>query len=121
VLLVAVTGRLFGVLLIGPLLASATTAVYAIHPFPRLAWPFLSLGCASFVVPWLLERTGVLAPTGIITLRLVSEINLVFIGIAVVSILTLTITTLTSRVSEREARSELQAWYLAALAPITEP
>ena len=117
-LLVAVTGRMFGVLLVGPLLASATSGVYAIHPFPRLAVPFVSLGCASFIVPWLLERFGILPPTGIIRLRLVSEIILIIIGIAVLAILTIAITTLTRRVSEREARSELQAWYLAALAPL---
>ncbi len=63
ILLLAIAARLFSPFLVAPGIAAATMFALVLHPrFGRPAVLVIAL-CSAILVPWILERVGVLSPT----------------------------------------------------------
>jgi hypothetical protein len=121
--------RLFGVFVLIPGLVAATTGMFAFRE-RRHVRLLTVMGALSVFVPWLLERTGVIAPMFVyapdaITIRaaivdfapLASEVTLVASNLAIVLMAGLSIAHARSALQQARRELAVQAWQLEQVLP----
>ncbi|HWB80337.1 MAG TPA: serine/threonine-protein kinase, partial [Nannocystaceae bacterium] len=128
-LLMGLATRLFGVFVLVPGLVAATTGMYAFRE-RRHVRTLTVLGALSVLAPWLLERTGVIAPMfsfapDAITIHpsivsfspIASELTLVVTNLAIVVMAGLSIAHARSALQHARRQLAVQAWQLEQVLP----
>ncbi len=128
-IVLGLSSRLFGPFMMVPGLVVATTAMFALNE-ARWLGALVSLGCASLVVPWALERLGVLSPSftidgdQIVTYARMAtfspgltEAALVIANVAVVAMAGLAIGRARTALNSLRRQLAVQAWQLEQIVP----
>ncbi len=131
VVLLAIAARLFSPFLVAPGIAAATMFALVLHPrFGRPAVLVIAL-CGAILVPWLLERIGVLSPTigahdGALVMRTANgsfrlphmEIALAFYVIALLICSAFLSRGMSLMHYQSRRAAYLQAWHMRQLVPM---
>jgi serine/threonine-protein kinase len=121
--------RMFGPFVIVPGIVAATTAMFVFNELRHLRL-FVAFGIASILVPWVLERLGVLAPSydygaDGLTIRanfvsfpqLPTEVTLVFASVGAVLMAALALSRARRGLQDARRKLAVQKWQLEQIVP----